>query len=69
MNRPMSAKSGASLTQTARAVLWSFFGVRRKSDYQKDAEELNPVYVVIIGILAAALFVTVLLVIVNWVVR
>ncbi len=63
------AKRRAGFAQTARAVLWSFFGVRRKSDYEKDAAELNPVYVIIIGLLAAALFVIVLIVIVNLVVR
>ena len=55
--------------QTARAVLWSFFGIRRKSDYEKDASQLNPVYVIITGVAAAALFVIVLIVIVNLVVR
>ena len=55
--------------QTARAVLWSFFGVRRKSDYEKDASQLNPVFVIITGVAAAALFVIVLIVIVNLVVR
>lgn len=54
---------------TMRAVLWSFFGVRRKSAYEKDAANLNPVYVIITGIVAAALFVVTLLVIVNLVVR
>ena len=58
----------AGFAQTARAVLWSFFGVRRKADYEKDAAQLNPVYVIITGIAAAALFVIVLLVIVNLVV-
>lgn len=64
-----SARPRARLLSTMRAVLWSFFGVRRKSDYEKDAAELNPVHVIITGILAAALFVIVLLVIVNLVVR
>ncbi len=59
----------AGFWQTVRAVLWSFFGVRRKSDYERDAAELNPVHVIITGLLAAALFVIVLLTIVNLVVR
>lgn len=54
--------------QTVRAVLWSFFGVRRKSEYERDAAQLNPVYVIISGIAAAALFVIALIVIVNLVV-
>ena len=63
------ARSRVGFAQTARAVLWSFFGVRRKSDYEKDANQLNPVFVIITGIAAAALFVVVLIVIVNLVVR
>ena len=63
------ARPRARFMSTMRAVLWSFFGVRRKSDYEKDAAELNPVHVIITGLLAAALFVIVLLVIVNLVVR
>jgi hypothetical protein len=58
----------AGFGQTVRAVLWSFFGVRRKSDYQKDAARLNPVHVIIAGVLAAALFVFTLIMIVRAVV-
>lgn len=68
-NHEARTRPRAGFAQTVRAVLWSFFGVRRKSDYEKDAAQLNPVYVIIIGIAAAALFVIVLIVIVNWVVR
>ncbi len=59
----------AGLAATMRAVLWSFFGVRRRSDYEKDAVALNPLHVIITGIVAAALLVVILLVIVNLVVR
>lgn len=59
----------AGFAATMRAVLWSFFGVRRHAEYEKDAAALNPVHVVIAGLLAAAFFVFVLLVIVNLVVR
>ena len=58
----------AGFGQTARAVLWSFFGVRRRSDYEKDAAQLNPVHVIIAGLLAAALFVALLIVVVNLIV-
>ena len=51
-----------------RAVLWSFFGVRRGSEYEKDAVRLNPVYVIIAGIGAAALFVLTLVLVVRMVV-
>ena len=61
--RPSQRRAG--FWQTVRAVLWSFFGVRRRSDYEKDAAQLNPVAVIIAGVMAAALFVALLLVVVN----
>ena len=54
--------------QTMRAVAWSFFGVRRGADYERDAQRLNPLHVVIAGVLGAALFVGILVLLVKWVV-
>ena len=56
-----------SFFQTMKAVAWSFFGIRKSSDYEKDVSQLNPVHVVIAGVVAAVLFITVLLLLVNWV--
>lgn len=58
----------ASFGRTARAVLGSFFGVRRGADLDRDQAELNPVHVVVGGIAAALLFVVALVVFVRWVV-
>ena len=58
----------ASFLQTVRAVGWSFFGIRKGSEYRKDVSQLNPVYVVITGVAAAALFVIGLIVLVSWVI-
>jgi hypothetical protein len=57
-----------SLLQTVRAVAWSFFGVRRSADYANDVQKLNPVHVVIAGIVGALLFIAVLVLLVRWVV-
>ena len=57
-----------SFGATVRAVLWSFFGVRKKSDYDDDVQNLNPVHVIVAGIIAAALFVLGLLMVVKLVV-
>ena len=62
-----AARKG-SLRQTVRAVGWSFFGVRRSADHALDVAKLNPVHVVIVGILGAALFVAALVLLVKWVV-
>ena len=57
-----------SFMATVKAVMWSFFGVRKKSAYEEDTQKLNPVHVIIAGIIAAVLFVLTLLMLVKWVV-
>jgi hypothetical protein len=59
----------AGFGETMSAVFWSFFGVRKKSDYERDAARLNPVAVIAAGILGAAIFVGVLILIVHSVVK
>ena len=58
----------AGFLLTMRAVLWSFFGVRKREGYEQDAAQLNPVHVIIAGILAAIVFVLVLVMVVRLVV-
>jgi hypothetical protein len=55
----------ASFGQTMRAVFWSFFGVRKRRDYEQDSAQLNPVHIVVAGLIAAAMFVAVLILIVR----
>jgi hypothetical protein len=57
-----------SFLQTASAVMWSFFGVRRGADHERDMTRLNPVHVVIAGLVAAAVFVLSLVLLIQWVV-
>ena len=57
-----------SFWQTLRAVAWSFFGVRKGSEYEKDVSRLNPLHVVIAGVVGAILFVVALVLLVNWVI-
>ncbi|GIX23309.1 MAG: DUF2970 domain-containing protein [Caldimonas manganoxidans] len=54
--------------QTVKAVAWSFFGVRRSADHAQDVNTLNPLHVVLVGLVLAALFVLGLIALVNWVV-
>lgn len=56
-----------SFRRTLLAVAWSFFGVRKSSDYERDVSELNPLHVVIAGVIGAAVFVLGLLALVSWV--
>ena len=64
---PVTARKG-SLRRTVLAVVWSFLGIRRRADYAKDVEQLNPIHLIAAGIVGAALFVIVLVLLVRWVV-
>jgi amino acid transporter len=57
-----------SIWQTLRAVAWSFFGVRRSSGYAEDVQKLNPVHVIVGGLVAAVVFVLGLVALVRWIV-
>jgi len=63
-DRPHQRK--ASFLATMKAVFWSFFGVRKRRDYEQDAANLNPVHVIVAGLLGAALFIGLLLVVVRF---
>lgn len=58
----------AGFLSTLKAVLWSFAGVRKRKDYHQDATSLNPVHVILAGILAALLFVLTIVLVVRFVV-
>ena len=59
----------ASLARTLLAVVWSFFGVRKSKDLERDVSELNPLHLVVAGVVVAALFVAALIALVNWVIK
>jgi amino acid transporter len=63
-----AARRKMSFGATVKAVLWSFFGVRKNSAYEEDSQTLNPLHVIVAGILAAVIFVAGLLVVVKLVV-
>lgn len=63
-----AAKRKMSFGATLKAILWAFFGVRKKSGYEQDTAQLNPVYLIIAGLIAAVIFIVTLLLIVKSVV-
>ncbi len=65
-SEPQKRKS--SFLRTAKVILWSFVGLRSRTDYEKDIEQLNPVHVVIAGLVGVMLFVASLFLVATWVV-
>lgn len=63
-----AAQRKGSFGQTLKAVAWSFFGVRKSSDYAQDVAKINPVHVIVAGVLAAMLFVVGLVLLVRWII-
>ncbi len=61
------SKKKASVFQVAQAVLFSFIGIRKKSDLEYDAARIKPLQVVIGGLVGGTLFVLSILLIVRFV--
>jgi hypothetical protein len=55
----------ATLPQVAGAVFWSFFGVRKGKNMQRDAVTIKPLHVIVVGVALAALLVFALLALVR----
>lgn len=66
MPEPIEKQKKMSFLATLGAVFWSFVGLRRRSDYEKDATGLNPVYVVIAALVGVAIFIALLLTAVSF---
>ncbi|HTH45844.1 MAG TPA: DUF2970 domain-containing protein [Oxalicibacterium sp.] len=58
-----------SFFATLGAVFWSFIGLRRRSDYEKDVTGLNPVYVIVAALVGVAIFIGILLTVVKLALR
>ena len=60
-----NGKRPANPFQIAKTVLSGFFGVGRRSHH--DAVKLTPAQIIVAGLVAAAVFVTTLVVLVNFI--
>ena len=58
-------KQKMSFFATLRTIFWSFIGVGKGKKSVSDGENLNPVHVVIAGVLGALILITVLIIIVK----
>jgi len=54
--------------QVAKAVFWSFLGIRRRAEHEADLRRLTPVQVIVAGLIGAVLFIATLVVVVRLVI-
>ena len=64
----VQAQKKASLLQVAKAVFWSFLGIRKRRDYETDSVELKPQQVIVAGLIGAAVLVLGLILLVRFVI-
>jgi len=57
-----------SFFRTVKAVLWSFVGLRSQGGFEQDVAQLNPVHIVIAGLVGVFIFVGSLILLATWVV-
>ncbi|WP_313073508.1 DUF2970 domain-containing protein [Melaminivora sp.] len=57
----------ASLARSVRAVAWSLIGLRAGKEYRQDLQSIQPLHVILIGLLALFGFVLLLIAVVKWV--
>ena len=63
--QPPQQERKSTFGASMKAVFWSFFGVRKRRDYDRDAANLNPVHVILAGLLGALIFIGVLVLVVK----
>lgn len=66
--QPLQAAPAPSMLRSIKLVAWSFLGIRSNRAYQEDLAKVNPMHVVVVGLLGALLMVVGLIALVNWVV-
>lgn len=60
--------SSSSFWRSVKLVSWSFLGIRKNSEYQEDLARVNPLHVIVVGIVGVMVLIIGLILLVNWVV-
>jgi hypothetical protein len=67
MTEPEHKPRKATPFEIAKAVFWSFLGIRRRAAHERDAVTIKPVQVIVAGIIAAVMFVLGLVTLVRFI--
>jgi hypothetical protein len=65
VSEPAQAPRKATPLQVAKAVASAFIGIRRRAAHERDVVTITPVQVIIAGVIGAAVFVTILVLLVR----
>lgn len=61
------AMPAPSAWDTVKTIAWSFFGVRRRSDHERESRPINPMQVLLAGFIGVFLLVALLIALVKWI--
>ena len=61
-------KNIPSLLDVARSVLWAFIGVQKSKNHERDFKHGKPSQYIIVGLIAVAIFISVLVLIVQFII-
>ncbi len=67
-NESGAGKTNASFLRSVKLVAWSFLGIRSSKGYREDLAKVNPMHVVLVGLVGAVLLVVGLISLAKWVV-
>ncbi len=65
---PVADARKPSVLHSVKLVIWAFLGIRSRAGYQEDLARVNPLHVVLAGVVGALLLVAGLIGLVHWVV-
>jgi len=57
VSEPQHAPRRAGPIQVARAVFWSFLGIRKRASHDKDAVTITPLQAIVAGLIGAVVLV------------
>jgi hypothetical protein len=60
--------NATSFGRSLKTVAWSFLGIRKSAEFQQDLARVNPMHIIVVGIVGVLVLVAGLIVLVNWVV-
>ena len=66
--KPAAMSPAMSFVRSIKMVAWSFFGIRKNSEYQQDLASANPLHIILAAFAGVVILVGTLVVLVNWVV-